>query len=176
MYTAACYYRSHDIDGACVNKDAGLKVLSVIVSYETIHERNIAFSCNMKLLEIVRQHILSLKKAYFWSDGCTAQFHSRFTFCSMTFHPNDLELIWDYGETHHFKCPHDGIGGTVKRKVYQDVTASKVIITDAKHFASYANSILEIQVEYLDKSDILVPKSDDAIYIKVLCYLQSEKT
>ena len=54
----------------------------------------------------------------------------------------------------------------MKKKVYQDVTASKVIIRDAKHFASYANSILEIQVEYLDKSDILVPKLDDAIYIK----------
>ena len=54
----------------------------------------------------------------------------------------------------------------MKRKVYQDVTSSKVIIRDAKHFASYANSILEIQVEYLDKSDILVPKLDDAIYIK----------
>ena len=66
LYTAACYYRSHDIDGACIDKDAGLKVLSVvIVSNETIHERNIAFSCNMKLSEIVRQHIPSLKKAYF---------------------------------------------------------------------------------------------------------------
>ena len=65
-----------------------------------------------------------------------------------------------------FKGPIDGIGGTVKRKVYQDVIASKVIIRYAKHFASYANSILEIQVEYIDKSDILVPKLDDAIYIK----------
>ena len=66
MYTAACYYRSHDIDGACSDKDAGLKVLSVvIVSNETIHERNIAFLRNMKLSEIVRQHTPSLKKAYF---------------------------------------------------------------------------------------------------------------
>ena len=84
----------------------------------------------------------------------------------MTFYPKDLELTWDYGEAHHFKGPDDGIGGTVKRKVYQDVTAPKVIIRDAKHFDSYANSILEIQVEYLNKSDILVPKLDDAIYIK----------
>ena len=66
LYTAACYYRSHDIDGACSDKDAGLKVLSVvIVSNETIHERNIAFLRNMKLSEIVRQHTPSLKKAYF---------------------------------------------------------------------------------------------------------------
>ena len=68
LYTGTCYYRSHDIVGVCVDKDAGLKVLSVvIVSNDIIHERNIAFSCNMKLLEIVRQHMPCLKKAFFWS-------------------------------------------------------------------------------------------------------------
>ena len=56
LYTAACYHRSHDTDGACVDKDAGLKVLSfAIVSKEIIHEQNLVFSCDMKLLEIVRQ-------------------------------------------------------------------------------------------------------------------------
>ena len=44
MYTAACYYRPHVMDGACIDKGAGLNVLSVvIVSNETIHEQNIAF-------------------------------------------------------------------------------------------------------------------------------------
>ena len=48
--------------GACVDKDAGLKVLSVvIVSNETIHERNIALSSNMKLLEIVSIYQASKK-------------------------------------------------------------------------------------------------------------------
>ena len=61
----------------------------------------------MKLLEVVRQHIPSLKKTYFWSDGCIVQFRSRFTFCSVTFYSNDLELSWDYGEAHHCKGPHD---------------------------------------------------------------------
>ena len=73
----------------------------------------------------------------------------------MTLYPNDLELYL-----------HDGIRETVQRKFYQDVTESKVTIRNAKHFASYANSILEIQVEYLDKSDILLQKLDDEIYIK----------
>ena len=54
----------------------------------------------------------------------------------------------------------------MKIKFYQDVTAPKVFIRDAKHFASYANSVLEIQVQYLDKSDIYVSKLDDAIYTK----------
>ena len=51
------------IDGTCIDKDAGLKVLSVIVSNETIHEQNIAFSCNMKLL-VFRQHLPSLPSCY----------------------------------------------------------------------------------------------------------------
>ena len=83
----------------------------------------------------------------------------------MTFYPNDLELSWDYGEAHHFKGPHDGIGGTVKRKVYQDVTASKVIVRDTNHFSSYAKSILEVQVEYLDKSGIFAPNLDDVVVL-----------
>ena len=43
-HTATCYYRSHDTDGACTDKGAGLKVLSVVtVSNETIHEWNSIF-------------------------------------------------------------------------------------------------------------------------------------
>ena len=55
LYTAASYYKSHDIDGACADKDAGLKVLSVVVFNEIIHERNTPFSCNMELLDSIYQ-------------------------------------------------------------------------------------------------------------------------
>ena len=54
-----------------------------------------------------------------------------------------------YGQTHHFKRLHDSIGGAVKRNVYLDVSASKVIIKDVKHF-HYADSILKIKFVYLD--------------------------
>ena len=50
-------------------------------------------------------------------------------------------LTWDYGEAYHFKGPHNGIGRTVKREVYQDVSASKVLIKDAKHFVEYAHEV-----------------------------------
>ena len=76
----------------------------------------------MKLLDIIRQYLPGLKKAYFWSDGSSSQFH---------LYPFDLRLSWDYGEVHHFKGPKDGTGGTVKRRLYQDVSSSKVIIKDA---------------------------------------------
>ena len=47
---------------------------------------------------------------------------------------------------HHFKGPHDGIGGTLKQKVYSDVSTQKVVIEDAKHFAEYGNKVAKINV------------------------------
>ena len=76
-----------------------------------------------------------------------------------------MKAFWDYGEAHHFKGPHDGIGGTIKKKVYQHVSSGKVIITDAKEFATYANEISTVKVKYIDKSEIVFLNLDDTIYI-----------
>ena len=82
----------------------------------------------------------------------------------MSFYPSDLKIYWDYGEAHHFKGPHDGIGGTVKRKVC-DVTSGKVIIKDAMNFTAYANKVGKVQVEYLDKSEVVSVDLSDDIYV-----------
>ena len=84
----------------------------------------------------------------------------------MILYPLDLLVSRDYGEAHHFKSSHDGIGGTVKMRVYQDVSSSRVIIKDAKDCANYADLILQIIVEYLDSSEITAVDLDDAIYVK----------
>lgn len=59
-----------------------------------------------------------LNRFFFWSDGCGSQFRSQFVFQSLCFYPANVNLSWDYGEAHHFKGPHDGIGGSLKQKVY----------------------------------------------------------
>ena len=41
--------------------------------------------------------------------------------------------------------PHDGIGRTVKWKVYQEVLSGKRVIEDAKQFAMAANDICNIK-------------------------------
>ena len=41
--------------------------------------------------------------------------------------------------------PHDGIGGTVKRKIYREVKTGKVVIEDAKQFADLANQLCGIK-------------------------------
>ena len=100
----------------------------------------------MKLVELIKNYIPHLKRVYFWSDGCSAQFRSKFVFRSLLYYPNDLEISWDYGEAHHFKGPHDGIRGTVKRKIYRDVSSMKVVLGNAKEFAEYADEVCDINM------------------------------
>ena len=121
IFTCACYHVPCEAD----NNKIGLNTIPIaIISNKTIHERIIAFHCNQKLLEIVHNYVPY--EVYFWSDGCSSQFRSQYVFRSLSFYPADMKLFWDYGEAHHFKGPHDGIGGTIKRKIYQDVMSSKV--------------------------------------------------
>ena len=40
-----------------------------------------------------------------------------------------------------------------------------VVITDAKHFATYANQVCKPDILYLDKSNILISDVKDAVYI-----------
>ena len=55
----------------------GLNVIPVvIVSNQTVHERNTAFSCNVLLIDFIKNHFPSVEKVHFWSDECSSQFRS----------------------------------------------------------------------------------------------------
>ena len=77
----------------------------------------------------------------------------------------DLEIPWNYDKAYHFKGPHDGIGGSVKRKVHSDVKSEKAVIKSAKHFAEYAQKVCNISVLYLDNSKINSALLNDSCYI-----------
>ena len=57
LYTGAYYFKneiSNETVDSVVDKDPGLNTLPVvIISYQTVHERNIVFSCNHKLIEFI---------------------------------------------------------------------------------------------------------------------------
>lgn len=75
-------------------------------------------------------------------------------------------IFWDYGEAHHFKGSHNGLGGTVKRRIYQDVSTFKFVIRDAKHFVEYANKICDINAEYLHQEDVPdLLSTEDSVYV-----------
>ena len=97
-----------------------------------------------------------INTVYIWSDDCASQFRSQYVFQTLSCSSASSKVFWDYDEAHHLKGSHDAIGDTIKRCVYNDVRASKVIIRDAIHFAENANEKLAIDLAYLDKAEITV--------------------
>ena len=75
-------------------------------------------------------------------------------FKSFLCYPSELKLTWDYGKTHNFKGPPDGIGGALERKVYQHVSLFCVVVSDAKHFATFVNEVCNVDLLYSDQLDI----------------------
>ena len=60
------------------DKEFGLNVIPiVIISNETTHDRDVAFTNNQKLISIVQDISPDITNFHFWSDGCAGQFRSR---------------------------------------------------------------------------------------------------
>ena len=80
LYTAACYFhKSLGIDGKSDSNELTMLPMAII-SNETSHDRNVAFTNNNKLICIVREMALTIDTFRFWSDGCAGQFRSPYVF------------------------------------------------------------------------------------------------
>ena len=115
----------------------------MIVSNETVQERNIAFSCCNKLIEIIR--IQGYKQFIFGVvdvlDNLTLNLYSLlYVFIPVT--PKFIETIMKHA---------------IKRKMFQDLTTGKVIIWDV----SFANNV---KVVYFGKSEIISHDLGDVMY------------
>ena len=130
--------------------------------------KEILHSHAMSCLLISSRIIFQVLKKYiytFLEDGYSSQFRSQHVFCSFSYFPRNLELTWNYSEAHHFKGCHDSVGGAIKRKVYSDVTAQKLVIQNASHFCSSASNISHVNMIYLDKSEVQIPDNNDSSYV-----------
>ena len=135
IYTACCYLRR---DGDLNNENI------TIISEPSNHSRIAGFTCINKVFEFVREkHNLPPEvTSHIWSDGCAGQFRSRYDFALVSQIDSKVEVNWYYNEEHHGKGPMDGIGGTMKNKVYRDAMSNKCLIKNAKDFAEYANKTI----------------------------------
>ena len=104
-----------------------------------------------------------------WSDGCAAQFRSRYVFFLLLKFEVSINLSWFYNERHHGKGPMDRIGGTLKNAVYRDVKSGKAIIKDAKEFAEYADKAIKgISSLYMSSDDVIVEQEEIKTAPKIL--------
>ena len=106
LFTACCYLL-HDNERISE---------SVTVTSEASEKNRIAaFSCIAKVIRFAEiKYRKQFQEIHIWSDGCAAQFRSRFVFKILTTYNRQAKLFWHYNERHHGKGPMDGIGRTAK--------------------------------------------------------------
>lgn len=58
-----------------------------------------------------------VRKIFYFSDGCAAQYKNRKNFANLSHHKEDFDVDaeWHFFATSHGKGPCDGVGGSVKR-------------------------------------------------------------
>ena len=107
------------------------------------------------MIKKVQRHT-NLTKIIMWSNGCSAQFRSRFVFKLLANYRKDLQLEWNYNEAHHDKGPMDGIRGTIKNVVFRQVKYGRVIINSAEEFSVAANKFVpSIATLFQKEKDLL---------------------
>lgn len=83
IFTSACYYHCLDNENNDNNDDDDTSLKVGITIAVVNHERNMAFTCNQKIIKMVWNHIdRAINTVYNWSDGCASQF------CSQCFSQN----------------------------------------------------------------------------------------
>ena len=97
LFTACVYYRSTD-DGE-VNK------IPMTVTTEASDKSKIAAISfvNLVIKHCMTKIINKITKIFIVSDGCAAQFRSRYLFMLLTMLKPELSLEWHCNEAHHEK-------------------------------------------------------------------------
>ena len=125
-----------------------------VFSESSVHSRIAALTCIDLVVKEVEKHI-KLTKAIIWSDGCTAQFRSRFVFKLLSTYRPDLLIDWHYNEVHHGKGPMDGIGGTIKSVMFRHVKSGRIIVNSAQEFSEAANQFCPSITTLFQRSDAM---------------------
>ncbi|CAF1424572.1 unnamed protein product [Adineta steineri] len=123
----------------------------VIVSDDSSHDKFTVGKCLEHLFTRLKILLPSMKELIIFSDGSASQFKQRFLFKNLTYLANQfsLKLSWNFFASHHGKGNLgvvDGIGGSSKRTVYQDVMSGKRCrnAKDFLHLIEQKNSLIII--------------------------------
>ena len=151
IFTACCFAKSLDNGGL-------KKYYIVVVNDSKERNRTAALTCLKKVVEKAEEiNVAKYDKIIVWSDGCSAQFRSRFVFRLLTedlFH--GVKLTWNYNEKSLGKGPMDGVGGTVKNIIFRKVKLGFVTIDSLFEFhQAILKFVLSIKSVYLPDTDVL---------------------
>ena len=101
----------------------------VIISDCLQHDTIAVYLYQTMLIMFLKQALpFPLKKIMYFCDGATSQYKNRKNFLNLCHHEMDfgVKAEWKFSATSHGKGACDGLGGTVKRLAFRDLTRSKL--------------------------------------------------
>ena len=110
IHPFVCYYRPQNLQQ--------FHHLSYVVISDCRTHDTIAFHVFQKhLIALLKNHIGSLEKMYYFSDGAASHYKNKKNFMNVCHHKSDFQVAaeWHFFATSHGKGPCDGIGGSLKR-------------------------------------------------------------
>ena len=144
-----------------VKEDGILKHYSFcVISNDIEHDTSFVYCLQKLLCAHIRDNFPHIKKVEYFSDGCAGQYKNFKNFLNLSYHEVDfvLEAIWTFFATSHGKSPCDGIGGTVKRKLYRESltrTVGNHILNSEAAFEFCQNSFDCITFFHISADDLV---------------------
>lgn len=115
----------------------------VIVSDEMVHDKKaVAVFMSLVVDRFVKQKHPHITRVFVFSDGPSSQFKNKYRYVAHFLHKlhSKVHIQWIFFATSHGKGVVDGIGGTVKRVVWNAVTTRKApAVVDAQSFSEVAS-------------------------------------
>jgi hypothetical protein len=97
-----------------------------------------------------------VKQLSVWSDGPASQFKNKYIAAAILIleKKHNIKIYWNYFATSHGKGAVDGIGGAVKRYVWQKVKSRRAQVSDSKTFVDAAKDMANVHVRELTYEQI----------------------
>ena len=108
-----------DLDGvqSTVQARVIIKEYHFYISDDKEHDIHHVERCSNIFFSYLKERDINVDKHYVWFDGCLAQFKSFRSFYALCrYHRNEnIKHIWNFFESGHGKCEHDGARACIKR-------------------------------------------------------------
>ena len=129
------------------------------LSEDRQHDTCFVYEIQRQITNNIKENFPYIRKIFYFSDGCTAQYKNCKNFTNLCNHYTDFKIHaeWIFFATSHGKSPCDGIGGTVKRLTAKESlqrTTENQILSVEKMYEFCTKNIKGIHFYLIPLSDL----------------------
>lgn len=134
----------------------GGKKCFALVSDDLSHDKHCIWVFLRSIIGDLKENY-GIEDVTVFSDGASSQFKNKYTLTNLCYFEKDFDVSgeWCFFATSHGKGAVDGVGGTVKRAVWEQVKSRQANVATAEEFYNVCKNVLKgIHSMFVPKTDI----------------------